>query len=133
MFLFQILEFMLFWNFIPFLYLFKLKPSEILSPPQNSHFFVRSKRCHYSGKCGSLYDCDYLGNWRISHRRYRWISKKEDQESPKKPQIKSCIAIVSKNKKKWVLSDSMLKKISVDVLPNLSRIKRGCDYHEWRQ
>ena len=59
-------------------------------PTQNSHIFVRSKRCHYLGKCGSLYDCDY---WRISHRGYKWITEKEDQESPKNPQIKSCIAI----------------------------------------
>ena len=39
------------------------------------------------------------------------IPKNEDQKLPKKPQIQSCITQFFKNNKKWVLSDSILKKI----------------------
>ena len=69
----------------------------------NSHIFVRPKRCDYLGKCDYMGDCDYLGKRRISHRRYRLIPEKEDQEMPNKPQIQSCITQFFKNIEKRLL------------------------------
>ena len=48
------------------------------------------------------------------------IPKNEDQKLPKKPQIQSCITQFFKSNKKWVLSDSMLKKYKRFIFPKSS-------------